>query len=219
MVAKLLSAARNHARARQSAFMATWIKLSFQLPSAVPHSLLGVNIQKDGEIDAILRCLEDDAAALVRQKGEAAHGELDYDLYSTLVRYWIGSMYETFRILKNANPGHALIREIHDELALIRMPLEKHEIASDSKLSGPLKLRRMPPHGDASDNYLYDKSSKTKSHIMPSGMCNFCGSMFWIAIDGKSAGQSEITRRSVSDKVIWLGIDSACAVPTAAVSA
>jgi hypothetical protein len=216
MIAELLSAARDQARARYAGLVPVWIKLSFLLGSVKPASLLSVNIQKDGEVDLILRCLEDDAAALVRQKGQDGLNELDLDFYYVLVRYWIGSMYEAFRILKNANPGAAAIKEIHDELALIRMPLEKHEIASDHKLPGPLKLTRVPTRGDASDEVVYDKNSKTKSHIMPAGMCTFCGSAHWVAIDGKSARQSDLMRRTISDKILWLAKPHAPAAPAAA---
>jgi hypothetical protein len=218
VIANLLNTAQNVAHARQPALWTAWVNLSFRLGCAIPGFALSITIQKDGDVDLILRCLEDDMAALI-QKSQGSPPATDIGFYRTLIRYWIGSMYETFRILKNARPADQRIKRIHDELALIRMPLEKLEIASDHKLSAPLKLKRFPPNGDASDEVVYDKSNKYKSHIMPEEYCSYCGSVIWTAIDGKTSRERQITRRAISDQILALGAPVTSEQPEAAISA
>jgi hypothetical protein len=205
-ISNTLALLRNLAFQRQNAARNTWRELSWKFGGILPHSLLMVTIQKDGEVDLILRCIEDDAAAVIRNKGQEGLEEFDADFSATVVRYWIGSMYETFRVLKNKikENSNPLVHEIYDDLRLIRIPLEKHEIASDGELKEPLKLA---PTGEAPDEatvYVYDKKDPFRSHIMPGGICTFCGSHFWIPVDGRTQKQRQIMRRTISDKILFL---------------
>ena len=70
-----------------------------------------------------------------------------------LSAYWIGGMYETFRPLRDRKLGDSneLFKSIVDDLELICVPLEKHEIAKDKKLKKPLRTIRHPRRNDERD--------------------------------------------------------------------
>jgi hypothetical protein len=98
--------------------------------------------------------------------------------------YWIGGMYEVFRLLRDRELDDKNDRffQVLKTLELLRMPLEKHEIAKDRVLKQPVELSRAPPRGDASDQYTYDVGDPTRAHIMPFGLSER-GSVCWQAID------------------------------------
>jgi hypothetical protein len=106
---------------------------------AVPNSLLSVSVQREGEVDLVLRCLEDE---MVHRIGSDQTENLwaGQNLNSLSV-YWIGGVYEILRLLKSRNflkGDH--FNALFTDFELLRMPLEKHEIAKDKSLKEPLHL-------------------------------------------------------------------------------
>src|SRR5665811_1134332 len=112
-----------------------------------------------------------------------------FDMYylNMLSTYWVGSMYETFRLLRQRKltGTDPAFDEILSDLELLRMPLEKHELAKDTVLKEPLQMVRGPRNNDAKDLYSYDKDDNSRAHIMPMGLSKR-GSLSWQAIDLKA---------------------------------
>jgi hypothetical protein len=103
----------------------TWIKISFHVGGRLPQSLLSAVIQRDGSIDLVLRCMEDEHAR--RMAGSQSQGDANmfaFHYQKILSDYWIGSMYETFRLLRQRKLADAspAFSEILVDLELIRMP-------------------------------------------------------------------------------------------------
>jgi hypothetical protein len=201
-VSDLLAAAFAVARQKQTPLHEVWIRISFRLGGMLPNSLLPVSVQREGEVDLVLRCLEDE---MVHRIGSDQTENLwaGQNLNSLSV-YWIGGVYEILRLLKSRNflkGDH--FDALFTDFELLRMPLEKHEIAKDKSLKEPLHLIKFPQHNNSADYYAYDPKDKTRAHIMSMGVSSR-GSMMWNVTDLKHTRNFWIERRSLSDRVIEL---------------
>lgn len=188
------------ARMQQQECLKKWNSVSYHLGPLLPASLLVFTIQQQGETDAVLRCVEDEFADPQKL------GRLDLALqyYSTLATYWIGGVYEILRLLRERKliSDHNF-EPLMKDFELLRIPLEKHEIAKDREFKEPQNMSRVPPKEAGSNYYTYDPKSPTRAHIMPSGLSSR-GSMVWQTIDAKSKETRWIERRSLSDKILEL---------------
>jgi hypothetical protein len=199
-IAAILASLFLQARAKQQPCLERWKKVSYRLGPLLPQSLLIVSIQQQGELDSVLRCVEDEFSdASQRDKLDTA---TQYFMMFTVD--WIGGTYEILRLLRerkllDGSELQSLLREFE----LLRMPLEKHEIAKDRNLRQPLELTRFPPTNAPSDFFTYDQTSPTKTHIMPS-VLSPRGSITWQAIDAAKNTSCWIERRSLSDKILEL---------------
>jgi hypothetical protein len=68
-VGPLIAGAFMRARSRYPELNRTWVKVSFKAGGRLPASLLMVNIQRDGELDLVIRCMEDEVAQDVERGG------------------------------------------------------------------------------------------------------------------------------------------------------
>lgn len=121
----------------------------------------------------------------------------------TLSELWLGSTHEFVRLLRDRKliddgDGAAIA---HD-LRLLRVAIEKHEIAGDRDMKARLQLRRMPSLNDRSDLYVYDKTDRKRAHIMPRGLSPTSGSIVWQVIDINDDRERQIERRELSDRVL-----------------
>lgn len=195
------------AKTQQADLYKTWVRLSHLVGSRLPASLLSVSIQRDGEIDLVLRCLEDEQAQRMAAGIEA--GLFDMHYLNMLSTYWVGSMYETFRLLRQRRLSGTspVFNKIFSDLELLRMPLEKHELAKDKEtLKEPLQMVRQPQSNDATDHYSYDPKDNRRAHIMPSGLSSR-GSMTWHVIDLKAGTDRWVERRALSERIVELWKD------------
>lgn len=179
-----------------------WITASSKLGGRLPHSLLPVAIQRIGRLDMLLRSMEDEVNPQTENHTDIEL--LAFDNLSSLSDLWIGSTYEIFRhseerFIQFSGEEFGIIAH---HLRLIRIPLEKHEIAQDWNLAVGLELKS-PPNNDASDIYVYERKSKARAHIMPMGMSER-GAIMWNVIDLKARTQFWIERRELSDRVLNL---------------
>ena len=91
-------------------------------------------------------------------------------LYQSLLSMlWIGSIYETLLLLsaRGLAADTEEFRSLAHDLGLLRIPLEKHEVAGDKKLEQPLQTVRVPPKNDSTDIYEYSRDDPRRAHIMP----------------------------------------------------
>ena len=182
----------------------TWIKISHRVGGQLPGSLLAFSMQRAGELDALLRCMEDEVFQL-----DAAAEDIkliSFNYQSMLSELWIGTVYEIFRVIKQRKllPSNDDFARLAHELKLLRITLEKYEIADDRKLSGPLHMKREPPKNAARDSYVYLSDDPKKAHIMPGGISRR-GSMMWQAIDVAHDRTYWIERRDLAERTeaLW----------------
>jgi hypothetical protein len=92
-----------------------------------------------------------------------------------------------------------------EDFRLLRVSIEKHEIAKDRNLTAPLQMQKIPVQGNASDLYEYSKKDPRRGHIMPRGISSR-GSLMWQVIDvqKKAVDERWIERRALSDRLINL---------------
>ena len=160
----------NEAQALNAELNAAWIKISLRIGGRLPHSLLSVSIQRDGAVDLLLRAIEDEQARQIAKTG--SHDGFGFHYQKMMSDYWIGGVYETFRLLKSrelADPAPAFA-EIFADLEPTRVTIDKHELAQERKLKTAIEMVRLPQKNDASDKYVYDKTDKQRSHIMGMGI-------------------------------------------------
>lgn len=96
-----------------------------------------------------------------------------------------------------------LFDKILKSFELIRIPMEKHEIAKDRVLSKPLDLRRIPANDSTNDSFTYDPKDNKRTHIMPMSVSDR-GSPMWMVTDVKLNNSYWIERRNLSDQIISL---------------
>jgi hypothetical protein len=160
-------------------------------------------------VDLVIRCIEDEVSQTVATQQEDPLLIVDYlNLMST---YWIGGMYETLRLLRERKltGDDGRFFEIFTDLELLRIPLEKHELAKGNALKEPLILIRNPPKGYG-DIFPYVRGDPRRSHIMPMGISPR-GSIMWQAIDVRARTAKWIERRTLSDQLLrlWVSENSA----------
>lgn len=201
-ISRLITGAFHHAASRQVELHKTWIVISHRVGSQLPNSLLSSSIQSAGQLDMVLRCMEDDFIP----PGTAPEADPFAPHYQILLSVlWVGAVYEVVRLVderKLMARGEEFTTLAHD-LRLLRIPLEKHEIAGDKKLSEPLLMQSFPPKEGETDVSHYSASDARKAHIMPSRISSR-GSIEWQVIDVRSMRSYWLERRALSDRIIAL---------------
>lgn len=204
-VGQLILAAFGLARSRNPDLHAAWITTSFRLGGLLAASTLSVSIQRAGDLDLLLRCMEDDLSFSQDDKSPSQDSDFSFTYQSMMSNLWITEMYEVFRLLKDRKlePSSTEFESLAHHLRLLRVSIDKHEIAGERKLEGPLVMKRLPPKGDDSDIYHYSKDDLRRGHIMPSGVSRR-GSVMWQVLDIASGESFWIERRTLSERIITL---------------
>ena len=190
-----LSLALNHE------LQTNWIRISSKLGAILPASTLTISIQRVGRLDSLLRSIEEECAQVGLENEQHA---LSAEAYAMLTEVWIGSAYEIFRIAKEQrHMPDTDLPEIVRCLELIRVPLEKHQIARDWSLKEPLQMEKRPSSGEDRDFVEYDSKNAQRSHIMPTEI-SARGSMMWHVIDVIQQRAYWIERQEISDRILRL---------------
>jgi hypothetical protein len=205
-VSKLVTATFDLATRNHPALPKAWIRVSFRLGRLLPNSLLSSSIQQDGNVDVLLRSIEDERAAGVASA--QPEGLFEFHFQKMFSEFWIGRFYEHLRLLTDRDrkllPKTGEVAALAEDFRLLRIAIEKHEIAGDRDLAAPLKMQRQPARrDDATDLYEYAKNDPQRSHIMPSGLSQR-GSVIWHVIDLKKNQDRWIERRALSERIVQL---------------
>jgi hypothetical protein len=93
-IAQTVAAAFMLASSRFQELHRTWISISAKVGGQLPNSLLVVSVQRSGELDMLLRGMEDDFSP-------TSAGEADFSVHyqKMLSELWISEVYEVFRLL------------------------------------------------------------------------------------------------------------------------
>ncbi|GEP03701.1 hypothetical protein [Methylobacterium oxalidis] len=203
MIGNMVEQAFLQARQRQPETAKRWRDLSWRWGPALPDSALTGTIQSHGKLDLLVRAPEDEVAERIRA-GHTDEGSRDDDVI-LLSHLWVSGAYETVRLVyqRKIEKDNGPFRRLRHELALVRMPIDKHVVAyTDSKrFKAPIPMMRSPNHGDAPAQYVFDPNSLARSHIMP-GRPSERGSLTWLATDVVSCTTTWIERRDLSDRIL-----------------
>jgi hypothetical protein len=186
------------AQAKYSQLHEQWNGISIRIGRRLPNSRLFISIQRDGEVDLLLRCIEDEQARADREPGM-----FNFHYQNMLSEYWIGGIYENFRTLRQrklVDPTLAF-DQIFSDLESIRVPLEKFELPKDWSLKEPLTMVGYPRNNNAT--YVYDPQDDQRSHIMGAGLSPK-GSVIWHVVDLKTENDRWVERRELSDRILTM---------------
>lgn len=199
-VGQLLASAFEAARVRKALLHETWIKISSEIGRRLPNSLVMMSVQRAGELDLALRCMESDFNALERNIDN--FHLLTFNTQTTLSELWVGSIYEIVRLIQDRKvmPSDDLAA-LYSQLTLLRVPLMKHEIAGERKMTKPLLFKKHPPNDADSDLYTYSHKDPRRGHIMPHGVSQR-GSVMWQVIDIKTEKEYWLERLTLSEQFL-----------------
>jgi hypothetical protein len=127
--------------------------------------------------------------------------DLHYQYQLLFSEIWVGGVYEILRLLNERKLAlnNDEYRDLFRDFELLRITLEKHDIANQGKLTAPLQMTTY----DQARVCTFIKDDPQRSHIMPVGI-SASGFVVWQAIDVKANTSRWIERRSLSDRMIAL---------------
>lgn len=210
-ISPLLNELFNIARARYRMEIQAWVGLSYRLSGRLNLVTAVVNIQRQGDLDILLRCLEDEFDT----NKDASGMEFAFHYQMLFSETWIVGCYEILRAFQQRDREAAAagrspsgiceldeFKSVFTDFELLRMPIAKLEIAKDKKLQQPLPMRRV---GDDKTKPIefYDPKDPGRFHSMPKGV-SARGSAVWLALDGRNLQQHWVERRDLSDRLLAL---------------
>jgi hypothetical protein len=210
LVTPYVEAAFAVARSKFSAQHAAWIDLSARLAGRIAVAPLLVNIQRTGDLDLLLRAMEDEASA----SSAPQRLSMAFHYQVMLSETWVANSYEALRVVRQreadaANPSNdkvsdlQIFKDLFKDLELLRMPIAKYELAKDTKMKAPLPMQAFPPNGDETDIKVYDKDDPARTHIMPTGLSPR-KSVAWHVFDHSATDGYWVERRDLADRFLSL---------------
>ncbi|MBL8708081.1 MAG: hypothetical protein JNL25_02710 [Rhodospirillaceae bacterium] len=198
-ISRMLADAYALSLSRQPHLNASWVGAGVRVGAKLPTSSLIMSVQQIGRIDILLRCLEEDCLA---DQSMSSYSPFSFDLQSLLSNQWISASYEVCRLLISRKLDDSpAFKSIARDLKLIRIPIDKHEIAEEQRIGGSLRFKRYPAQADDTEEHTYSPSDPTRSHIMPSGV-SARGSIQWLVTDTKSMQSYWLERVSLADRLL-----------------
>ena len=202
------------AKAKYNAEHVSWTNLSARLAGRFSLPIAMISLQRQGDLDLLLRCMEDEFQAnRIAETADKLGIDHTFHYQVMLSESWVVGCYEILRAFRQRDDERNLgadgvsaletFKTIFSDLELLRMPIAKYEIAKDNRMKEPLILRAIPPNKDATDEHIYDKKDPTRSHIMPTGMSDR-GSMMWLVLDHSGPREYWVERRNLADRLLAL---------------
>jgi hypothetical protein len=213
-VSPYIASAFRIARAKYNVKHASWTTLSGLLAGRFSLPVAMMSMQRQGDLDLLLRCMEDEFQANKLAEAADKFG-LDHTFHYQVMlsESWVINCYEILRAFRQrddeANLGadgvSALVsfKSIVADFELLRMPIAKYEIAKDGRMKEPLNMRALPPNIESTNTLIYDKNDPTRSHIMPTGISDR-GSMMWLALDHSVPREYWVERQDLADRLLAL---------------
>lgn len=194
-VSDLITLAFNLSSIAQRELHIAWIAHSLEL-SKVAGDAHVVNAQRNGDLDLLLRRLDEEAD----KKGS---GSIDFclSIRSSFSNTWVLSAYEMVRAaseqMKLKKQEDKKLEALKYRLGLVRMPTAKGQIQGKER-----DTRRMVlAHADGSDRKNYANDG---SYMTPIGICPETGSAVWCPVDAKKGQSVPIRRIDLSNELLAL---------------
>src|SRR6266850_1321927 len=202
------------ARAKYHDHHLAWTDLSARLAGRFSLLVAAMSVQRQGDLDLLLRCMEDEFEAnKAAEDADHLGTNLVFHYQMMLSESWVVSCYEILRAFRqwdsesdlgsDAVSALSSFKTLFANLELLRMPIAKYEIAKDQSMKRPLTLIANPQNNDATDDHVYDKNDPARSHLMQTRISER-GSMAWLAIDHSVPRQYWIERRDLADRFLAL---------------
>jgi hypothetical protein len=211
LVSPLLKRLFNVARAKYGTENEAWVQLSHRLSGRFNLGTAAPSIQREGDLDLLLRCLEDE----FKTSNDASEIDFSFHYQMMFSETWIVGCYEILRAFQQRDREAAEARRatsgvsdlgefksIFTDFELLRMPIAKFEIAKDNKLEQPLPMLRVGDD-EAKPIEFYDPKDPSRFHIMPKGVSPR-GSVVWLALDVRNSRQHWVERRDLADRLLSL---------------
>jgi hypothetical protein len=213
-----INAAFNVARAKYRSEHTAWTNLSGVLSGRFNLPVATINIQRQGDLDLLLRCMEDEFEAnKAAEMADTTGSDMTFHYQLALSETWVVGCYEVMRAFRQRDrdalkagvrpsgvSDMKSFQSIFADLELLRMPMTKFEIAKDEKLKEPLPLQRSPPNANATDQTFYDSKDPARYHLMPSGL-SLRHSAVWLALDHLTTREYWVERRDLAERLLAMG--------------
>ncbi len=214
-VSSLVNAMFAVARTKYHNLHVAWTDISSRLAGRRSLPIAMINLQRQGDLDLLLRCIEDESEAnKVAEAADQLGANFIFHYQVMLSESWVVGCYEILRAFRQrddeSNLGSDAVSALSSfktllaDLELLRMPIAKYEIAKDKCMKQPLNLITRPRSDGTTDNHVYDKNDPSRSHPMQTGISDR-GSMMWLAIEHSVPRQYWIERRGLADRLLALG--------------
>ena len=185
-----------------------WLRVSTIVGEKLPNSLLPWSIQNLGMLDVVLRQIEKEFHP-PGKNGQSDVSNLPLNIQLLFSNSWVCDAYELFRLLKERGFENGdLFKALERDLRIVRMPLDKHEIAKNRNQQIEMNLVLTQPLVDEDTPYRYSSEDPQRA-IMPVTRFNpETGSVQWLVFndllrkDATHVGWLE--RRSLSDRILDL---------------
>ncbi|MEO1020373.1 MAG: hypothetical protein AAFY56_22190 [Pseudomonadota bacterium] len=181
-----------------------WVRISFRVQAGLTRAApkLTQAIQKLGQLDVLLRTLEDESTL------DATHftRPILADNYQILLtEAWICLGSDILTRLKRTHKAAAnpTFKDLAHGFRLVRVPIAKFEIAADAKLKNRLVLERHSVGAEKRDSFEYDQSDPNRTY-QEICLINENGSVAWLVLDVSAKSNVYVVRRQLSDKFIEL---------------
>jgi hypothetical protein len=210
-VSPLLNSLFNVARGKYRAENEAWVQLSYRLSGRFKLVTAIPSIQREGDLDILLRCLEDE----FNTNKDASGMDLSFHYQMMFSETWIVGCYEILRAFKQrdreavkaSRPTSGVseldeFKSIFSDFELLRMPIAKFEIAKDNELEQPLPMHRVGDD-ETKPTEFYDPKDPSRFHIMPKGV-SARGSAVWLALDVRNSREHWVERRDLADRMLSL---------------
>lgn len=202
-VTEHLSQAFTLAMSQYAGLRNEWLGLSMQMGGKLPRSLIVVSVQQIGDMDLLLRALEDERL-LTADNGSASF-VLAGHYQVMLSGLWIGASYDVLNFIqrRKLTVADSEFLSLARDIERVRVQIDKHEIAHEKHLRAPLEMQRWPLKGDETDRYEYSPNDRTRTHIPRIGLSSR-GSIAWEVIEAKSGRSYWVERRDTSERILKL---------------
>ena len=205
-VSKAISIAFQIALRKRRDHFEQWISISHRIGSKIPRSNLATRIQYTGNLDIIIREMENDLSNSISKQNPSLTEMFAFNSQTLLSELWVCVAYEIFRLLKDRNLENAdSFLQLERHLRLIRIALDKGEVAQHRKQNVELDMITYP---DRKDVFHYSSGNPLRSHILPTRIKTERGSLGWcvtdVISDRKKSSSYWLDRQEISDRILSL---------------
>lgn len=199
-VTKLVTKAFAQASLGQRQIHERWIKVSTKLGNLIPQSSLLVSVQSLGNLDTVIRMMEEEA--IHRKDTDPFAEAVAWNHKRLLSEMWVSSAYEIIRLLhyKKLTPITSELNELLFDLELLRMPTEKVALTRGRKQSTQIAMKPVLVTRNNSDS-IYEMQDSHRAHILPAGTSGR-GSHLWLIVDENLNTEEWVERINLSDQFL-----------------